>query len=803
MIHRKIYRSFTLLATILLSYPSYTGAQENDALLKEKFTAFTHTSIQEKIFVHTDKDLYLAGEVAWFKLYVVNGSTHKPLDMSKVAYIEILDQLNKPVLQAKSGLVKGEGDGSFFLPVTLSSGKYVLRAYTNWMKNAGADYFFQKTISIINSQKALSQTASTNMDDIDIRFFPEGGNLVTNLQSRVGVKAVSSNGKSISYNGKITDETGRAVVAFSSLHAGIASFLFTPQRGHSYKAVIETETKKQLTKELPLIYNDGYVMQVTEGRNNRLSIHIESTTNDADAYVLVHNRQVLNKALHVALKNGVTDVFLEKNQQGDGISHITVFNSKRQPVCERLIFTYPSQHLEISAQTDLQQYNTRNKINISLATKTGDQRTGNASMSMSVFKVDSLQTVNDVNINTYLLLSSDLKGNIESPGWYFTNVSAETVEAMDNLMLTHGWRKFAWENIMQGKPAAFSFVPEFNGHLATGKIYDSKTGKAGIEISTYLSVPGKGTQFYPSVSDSNGMVRFDIKNMTNSNEVVVQTNILRDSTYKIDLFNPFSESYATYKPPGLQVSSSYASSLLSKSIGMQVQNIYSGKSIKQFRAAGLDSVAFYGKPDATYYLDNYVRFVTLEEVLREYVINMDVQRRREQFHLPLVDLSSQLLVYNKLALFENDPLVLLDGVPLFDISRFMKMDPRKIRKLEVVNRKYFWRGSYFDGILNWSTYTGNLSDLELDPNAIAIDYEGLQPERIFYTPLYDTEEKRSSHLPDFRNVLYWIPTLHTNETGAVTTNFYSSDVKGKYAIVVNGLSADGRSGSTVSYFEVK
>lgn len=803
MIRRKIYRSFIFIATGLLVYPVYTNAQENDVLLIEKFTAYTQKAIQEKVFVHTDKDLYLAGEVAWFKLYVVNGSTHKPLDLSKVGYIEILDQLNKSVLQAKSGLTKGEGTGSFFLPVTLNSGTYTLRAYTNWMKNAGADYFFQKTIHIINSQKALPLTASPNVDDIDIRFFPEGGNLVNNLQSRVAVKAVSSNGKSIAYNGKITDETGRTVVGFSSFHAGIGSFLFTPQRGHSYKAVIETETKKQLTKELPSIYNDGYVMLVTEGRNNRLSVHIESNTNDGDAYVLVHNRQVLNKALHVALKNGIADIFLEKNQQGDGISHITVFNSKRQPVCERLIFTYPTQRLDISAQTDMQQYTTRNKINISLATKTEDQHAGGASMSMSVFRVDSLQTTNDVTINTYLLLSSDLKGNIESPGWYFTNVSAETVDAMDNLMLTHGWRRFAWENIMQGKPPAFSFVPEFNGHLVTGKVYDSKTGKPGIEIPTYLSVPGKGTQFYPSVSDSNGMVRFDIKNMVNSNEVVVQTNILRDSTYKIDLVNSFSESYSTYKHPELNVSSSYASSLLAKSVGMQVQNIYSGKNIKQFRVTGFDSLAFYGSPDATYYLDNYVRFTTLEEVLREYVINMDVIRRGEQFHLPLVDLSSQLFVYNRLALMYNDPLILLDGVPLFDISRFMKMDPRKIRKLEVVNRKYFWRGSYFDGILNWSTYAGNLSDLELDPNAIAIDYEGLQPERIFYTPIYDTEEKRSSHLPDFRNVLYWVPFIHTNGTGTATTNFYSSDVKGKYAIVVNGLSADGRSGSAVSYFEVK
>src|SRR5437868_6120636 len=121
MIRKKIYRSFIFFATALLSCAAYTNAQENDPLLKERFTAYTQKAIQEKVFVHTDKDLYLAGEVAWYKLYVVDGSTHKPLDLSKVAYIEILDQLNKPVLQAKAGLLKGEGNGSFFLPVTLNS----------------------------------------------------------------------------------------------------------------------------------------------------------------------------------------------------------------------------------------------------------------------------------------------------------------------------------------------------------------------------------------------------------------------------------------------------------------------------------------------------------------------------------------------------------------------------------------------------------------------------------------------------------------------------------------------------------
>jgi hypothetical protein len=779
-------------------------AQDAD-VLKKQLDQYSQNVLQEKLYVHTDRDLYLAGEIAWFKLYAVDGSFHKPLDLSKVAYVEILDPQNKPVLQAKISLKKGEGNGSFFLPVTTATGKYTFRAYTNWMKNAGADFFYHKTITIINSQISQIQAGVTKTGDTDIQFFPEGGNLVENIQGKIACKVTDQYGKGISYTGFVVDENNNRITNFNSLHAGMGSFLLTPQPGHTYKAIIETGTQNRITKELPAVYPDGYAMRVNTENGNRLTVHIQSNKgNNKTVYVLAHTRQSVKTAVSIPLRNGSADITIDKNKLGDGISHITVFNSNRQPVCERLYFNYPLRQLQVDAKTGVPEYGARKKIDVSVST-TGmaDQKTNSVSLSMAVFKLDSLQTESSNSINTYLLLTSDLKGNVESPAYYFSNQTPEIVEATDNLMLTQGWRRFSWEKVLQNNTPAFSFVPEYNGHLITGKIYDSHTGKPAPNIQGYLSVPGKYTQFSPSVSDNNGQVRFEMKNMIGSGEIVVQTNSLKDSIYKIDILNPFSDSYATIKTFPLVLSPSYADRIVSKSIGMQVQNIYSGSYLRQFNYPDRDTTAFYGKPDAVYFLDNYTRFTTLEEVLREYVIFMSVQKTRGKFHIPLVDLTAQALVHDKQILFDNDPLVLLDGVPLFDISRFMNMDSRKIRKLEIYNRRQEWRGAYFDGILNWTTYNGNLSDLELDPNAIAIDYEGLQPERIFYAPVYDTNEKINNHLPDFRNLLYWAPSIHTTENGKAVTGFYSSDTKGKYAIVIQALAADGKSGSAVSTFEVK
>jgi hypothetical protein len=797
----KIYGFMGLLFVFIMHIK---GLAQNDTIISSRFQEYARKTVQEKVYAHTDRDTYLAGDIAWFKLYLVDGSFHQRLDLSKVAYVELIDAQNKPLVQAKIEMHGGEGSGSFFLPVTAVSGNYTLRAYTNWMKNGDVDYFFHKTVTLINTQTALPTNAvlSIPTDAITVRLFPEGGNMVVGLPGKIACQAMDASGKGLAFSGRIIDENNQAVANFRSLHAGIGSFTFTPTAGHTYKALIETNDGKQLTQELPAAYQKGTTMQLKEDGND-LSLHIENNSGDNLAYLLVHTRQLLVTARQITLINGKADITLDKNKLGDGISQITLFSSARQALCERLYFKYPTQTLELTARANAQTFNSRSKIDIDIAAAENNKNVTGASLSLSVFRIDSLQQLPAEDINSYLLLSSDLKGTIESPSWYFDRSNKTRVQAMDNLMLTHGWRRFAWEKVMQQNTPAFSFVPEYNGHLVTGSVIDRRTGKPAPQIPAYLSIVGKRTQFYPSISDQKGQVRFEMKEMMGSSEIIVQTNNTRDSLYRIDINNPFAETYAQRNMPPFRFLPTYANTLLHNSIGMQVQNIYTADKRRKFNDPQLDTVPFF-KPDATYYLDAYTRFITVEEVLREYVNFMDVLHERGKLHVYLIDMTSQVFMRTKQTrYFVTDPLVLVDGVPMFDITHLMAMDPRKIRKLEILNHREFVKGSYFDGVLNWQTYTADLSDLELDPGVVAVDYEGLQPERIFYSPLYASGEDRNSRLPDFRNVLHWSPNLHTNETGHASAGFYSSDLKGKYAVVVQGLSPDGKAASGLAFLEVK
>lgn len=150
------------------------------------------------------------------------------------------------------------------------------------------------------------------------------------------------------------------------------------------------------------------------------------------------------------------------------------------------------------------------------------------------------------------------------------------------------------------------------------------------------------------------------------------------------------------------------------------------------------------------------------------------------------------------------PVILLDGVPQFDFgNKISTYDPLKVERIEIINQPYYLGPSRLDGIASFFTYKGNLEGFELDSSATVIDYEALQLRREFYSPTYETHEKFASRVADFRTLLYWSADVKTDEKGKKELSFYTSDLPGTYAVVVQGISLDGKAGSQVLMIDVK
>jgi hypothetical protein len=660
------------------------------------------------------------------------------------------------------------------------------------MKNYSPDYYFEKQISIVNPLKSpelpITEAAAVNYD---VQFFPEGGTLLSSITNKVAVRIIGNNGKGANLRGAVINQRNDTVARFQPLKFGLGSFMLTPVKGDTYRAIIRMNNKNVI-RDFPAATEQGYAMQLSDDGLGKLTIRVNSNIN-GPIYLFAHAARTVKTAENIYLNNGSAIFTIDKSKLDAGITHFTVFDGNKQPVCERLYFIRPKQKLLVQVNAIQASYGIRKKAGIAYTSQTQDGKPVMADLSMAVFRVDSLQKPEQLDIQSYLWLTSELRGNIESPSYYFANTTAETNEALDNLMLTQGWRQFNWNNVLSNSAPSFKFLPEYNGHIITGRITNAAGNTPAAGIIAYLGIPGKRVQMYPAVSDSTGHLLFNTRDMYGPGEIIVQTNTQKDSTYHIEILSPFSEQFSTTTYPALQLNAATQPLLENYSVAMQALNLYLANKIKQFYAPAIDSSAFYFKPYKTYMLDDFTRFTTMEEVLREYVSEVNIVKPKNQYHIKTLGETSFL---------GSDPMVMVDGIPIFNTNKVIAMDPLKVRKLEDVRSRYFYGPTAMDGIFSFTTYKGDMGGVEIDPHAVVLDYEGMQLQRKFYSPVYDTDAQANSHIPDFRNVLYWLPTAGTDINGKNQASFYTSDKPGKYIAVIQGITKNGEAGIGYVTFEV-
>ena len=701
------------------------------------------------------------------------------------------------VLQTKVTLANGFGDGSIFLPASISSGNYQVRAYTNWMQNFEPEGFFRRAITIVNTFKEPEAITTSAAERYEAQFFPEGGNLVNGLKCKVAFRVTDSKGNGVEFTGEVHDQNKNIVATFKPHKFGIGNFTFTPSINQTYTAVIVDSHGSIATYKLPVVNDEGYVMTVQDSVESQVTIQVQANRKTTEpvvplVYMVVNTRQMIALAEARILQNGKTYFQINKKDLGEGVSQLTLFDDKLQPVAERLYFKRPEKKLMIQMLTDLPVYEKRRKVKVEITSENNFHKPEPANLSIAIVRNDSLSGIARDNILSYLLLTSELKGRVESPEYY---LNTQDNKAIDNLLLTHGWRRFSWNKIIMGikKPTPV-YIPEFNGHIINGKIIDG-SGQPIAGVSTYLSTPGKNIQLYTSRSNEQGGVQFEMKYFFGTKKIIAQAETDKISNYRIEIKDPFCNKFATFTMPGFLPRHEDETRLLERSVALQAQDIYHNKKVNNFSTTTFDSVSFYGKADETYYLEEYTRFPTMEDVLREYVPGVLVRKRKDNFYFRVPD------ILNK-TIFKENPLVLLDGLPVFDFNKIMAFDPLKIRKLEVITRKYYLGYSSFQGVVSYTTYGGDLGGFELDPQSISLDYEGLQQRREFYSPKYETQKQIESRIPDQRNLLYWNPSITTDKSGKYQIEFYTSDMDGDFEIEVQGITKNGLAGSAKSSFKV-
>jgi hypothetical protein len=326
---------------------------------------------------------------------------------------------------------------------------------------------------------------------------------------------------------------------------------------------------------------------------------------------------------------------------------------------------------------------------------------------------------------------------------------------------------------------------EYAGHLVTGSVLDKATGKMLSGVRVNLIVDGERFILGSAKSDQNGVLLFDIGKPYGADHLTIQIPNRKDSNAIVQLHNPFITGTKHTIATKDFFSKEVKVALEERVINQNLQKAFLQQpSASYFLPHFNDSTLFYGKPDKTYYLDDYTRFNTMEEVLREYVVEVELRRQSQQYKFAVLDIP------NKRS-FDNNPLVLIDGVPTTDINKVVAFDPLKVKRMDIVARKYFMGDQSFDGIVSLITYNGDLGGFELDQQTIVVDYQGLSLIRQFEEVKYNKQVADKGRLPDLRSLLYWKPQLELKKGNETTISFYTSDLVGDFVVVLKGIDENG------------
>ena len=779
---------------------------------------FYRLSRPEKAYLHLDKATYTVGETLWLSANVVAADTHRPDTLSRVLHVELLAGSGRVVARRELRLAGGRSHGSLALPDTLAPDTYQLRAYTGWMRNAGPAFFFNRRIQVwpaaaptaeaspaqLRAKAATARRLSTTLGRApDVQFFAEGGTLVAGLDNVVAFKATDYAGNGLAVEGQVLNEQAQPVASFRSSHLGMGSFAFKPAAGQRYHAVI-APGGAALQVPLPAVQPAGYTLHVVTLASAFLVTVQRQGGAGGSVSLLGQVRGRVAYSAHGELTAG-NEVFTTRIPVGQfpaGIVQFTLFDAQGLPLAERLAFAANDPGLRVTLTPDRASYGPRQPVRVRVAVADGAGQPVAVPLSLAVTDAGAFDAGAET-IAAHLLLTSDLSGYVENPGYYFQNPTRETAQHLDALLLTQGWRRFAWKQVLAGPPAA----PEFGFERAIG-VRGHVTLPNGKPVAggtvTYLQA--KPEKIYLStLTDANGRFLFTgLDRCNDTTRLTLQARTdrgKRNLLLQLDPGPPVPAGQLPLLPlqPPAALAEAVQRSQLQHAAEIKLQFdttrnvLLSNVQVSARRAAPADPRRLYPQGGATVLrMDDYPTArngsATALQMLQGRVPGVSVTGSDPNIQV-------QIRGVNSLS-GSSEPLFLLDGVPVTPdaLAYFPATDVETIEILKGAQAALF--GSRASGgVIAVYTRRGSPNyspSVEPAPGVLALRVPGYVCDREFYAPRYDVPAARSN-LPDpRRSTLYWNPQVRTNAAGQAEVTFFTADTPGTFRLSAEGVSAAGQ-----------
>ncbi|TCC91769.1 hypothetical protein EZ428_08425 [Pedobacter frigiditerrae] len=756
----------------------------------------------EKTYVQTDRVYYSTGEDVWFSAYLVNGKSTSLTSTSNNLYVELINSKDQLIDSKLIRMNAGLGNGDFKLKDTLQTGWYNIRAYTNWMRNFGNDFVFQKKIYVTNTLKtSTSQTANpiVTSSKKSITFFPEGGSLVEGLTSIVAFKTNDEIGNGLKAKGSVISSKGDTVTTFQSTEAGMGIFAFTPLPDEKYKVDGFYGTEK-FTSALPVALKKG------------ISLHLTTDSANIKASIITNEvtfAEVQGKPISIIIKHAGDNVYtgsitLTKTNASvtiptkdlpAGIAVVTLLDHLGRPNSERLVYIQSANKINLTVNPDKATYAAREKVTLNVKAINSLGQPIKTNLSLAV--VDGIIPTDASNIVSYLMLQSEIKGEIKNADQYFDPQNTGRFKQLDLLLLTQGWREYLWRKLADTS-IKISEMPE-PGITIRGSVREKLADKPMPNMNITLFGSGfVGNKLYTTKTDAAGRYFLDGLNWSGYQAIKLSSQDNKGKKggwLQIDsVVKPFAINLKKLNPFEIPTT-------LNADLGSRMA--YNRK-FKIGDSIMLDEVKIVGEKKEAILLPDGGSLMTFG--YKDQVFNITaadyVFKGLEHFLLTKAELARPIPIDDStgnegIYFGSSRPLILVNNrLDLQDRLDYYSLTMDQINKIVI---KHLINNQGKDVFVMYL----DLKDSALrGPNLhlLNIGLNGYYSARTFYSPNYVSNE---ATVKDFRTTLLWAPLLKTNEKGEVSVSFYNSDNKGNVNIRVDGITEQGAAVATKSTYKVQ
>lgn len=762
--------------------------QSADALKATYKTHFNRN--RESVYLQLNKTKFLPTEALWFAAYVYDSKVLTPNQKTTNLHVNVYNDKGT-LLKAKTVFIhNGIGKGFFKLDTALfHPGRYIIKAYTAYMKNFKQPLAFRQGFEIIGQP---STTTTNTTTEYDLQLLPEGGHLLVGTQNTVGVKLIDNHGRTVPFtDAKVINQHNETVTTFKSNRFGMSKFTFNYQPNHHYRVELTPHNSATpISLKVPQPHRLGLALTI----NNLLpeTLYITLRTNMASLaklggkkfYIALHRQGVLETIpLTFPKDQTIVTAQLSKHVLATGINIVTVFNADFKPLLERqLFYSKPLKRKHLQAKL-FQNFGDSIAVNLSSTLKKGKHR---LSISILPEKTKAYRPKNNIISSFYI--EPYIKGDLIHGSYYFSEGQRRRkAYDLDLLLLTQGWSQYDWHDIFEGQPT--EFYPPEHGFTLSGRVNNSK--EKGL---SKLMIKSKTHSFFQVLPlDDNR--RFSTKHLylTDNTDLAFSLIGQKHKTAQPKIYtriNPVRDQ----KPLTTVLNSDFASltpTAASSKISSTVRAFMNS-------AHRLDSVFLIAEDvhdedqgnTATYTIGHRIHITETMEQLYFYVTDL-IRARGFSVHRSMTGVSISTTAPMSLR-GAASPVIELDGIRLIgDNTPLINLKTSEVKSITINKMGSVMGINGAGGYIKIETNFGDLDyiNAKKTPTTRLVKLKnGFAMPKDYYEPLY---RNYYSDIFAYYGAIDWLPNVQMNTGSGSKTIKVLNTAQPSIKLYIEGMTADG------------